>query len=167
MLLPQANAAHTLGNSLISYFHVGGGANRSDTSNLGFLLAKASQRWNELLAEHFAAHGFAEVRPSYGSVLLPLFERDGLRMGQIAQRARLSKQTMTTLVRMCERDGLVARERDPEDSRAFRIHLTERAREFRPVADEVLRELDAQVLAALGQRHRQALARALKGVMDL
>ena len=77
-------------------------ANRSDTNNLGFLLAKASQRWNEQLAERFAAHGFAEVRPSYGSLLLPLFEEDGLRMGEIAKRARLSKQTMTTLVRLGE-----------------------------------------------------------------
>ena len=61
---------------------------RLDTGNLGFLLAKASQRWNELLAERFAEDGFGEVRPSYGSVLLPLFEEDRLRMGQIAERAR-------------------------------------------------------------------------------
>lgn len=140
---------------------------RTDTNNLGFLLAKASQHWNELLARRFAELGFAEVRPAYGSVLLPLFERDGLRMGQIARRARLSKQTMTTLVRMCERDGLVARERDSEDSRAVRVHLTRRSRDFEPVADDVLRELDAQLLAVLGRRQRQALARALKGVMDL
>ena len=142
-------------------------ADRLDTSNLGFLLAKASQRWNELLAERFAARGFSEVRPSYGSVLLPLFEDDGLRMGQIAERARLSKQTMTTLVRLCERDGLVVRESDPHDARAFRIKLTERAKEFRPVAAQILRELDGKVLAALGERQTAALTRALKGVMDL
>jgi DNA-binding MarR family transcriptional regulator len=142
-------------------------ADRVNTGNLGFLLAKASQHWNELLAEDFAERGFAEVRPSYGSVLLPLFEDDGLRMGQIAERARLSKQTMTTMVRLCERDGLVYRERDPDDARAFRIHLTERAKDFRPVADEILRELNAKVLATLGERQRNALTKALKGVMDL
>lgn len=142
-------------------------AQRPDTNNLGFLLAKASQHWNELLASGFAERRFAEVRPSYGSVLLPLFEEDSLRMGQIAQRARLSKQTMTTLVRVCERDGLVAREPDSEDSRAVRVHLTRRAREFQPVADEVLRELDDRVLTALGRRQRKALASALEGVMDL
>ena len=141
--------------------------NRPDTGNLGFLLAKASQRWNELLAEGFVERGFSEVRPSYGSVLLPLFEEDGLRMGQIAERARLSKQTMTTLVRLCERDGLVYRERDPQDARAFRIHLTERAEEFRPVAGEILHELDIKALAALGERRRTALTRALRGVIDL
>jgi DNA-binding MarR family transcriptional regulator len=142
-------------------------AGRVDTGNLGFLLAKASQHWNELLAKGFAERGFAEVRPSYGSVLLPLFEDDGLRMGQIAERARLSKQTMTTMVRLCERDGLVYRERDSHDARAFRINLTERAKDFRPVADEILRELDATVLATLGERQRNALTKALKGVMDL
>jgi DNA-binding MarR family transcriptional regulator len=140
---------------------------RLDTGNLGFLLAKASQRWNELLAEGFADRGFSKVRPSYGSVLLPLFQEDGLRMGQIAERARLSKQTMTTMVRLCERDGLVLRERDLEDGRAFRIYLTDRAKAFRPVAEKVLRELDDEVLAVLGERQKAALARALKGVMDL
>jgi len=115
----------------------------------------------------FAERGFGEVRPSYGSVLLPLFEDDGLRMGQIAQRARLSKQTMTTMVRLCERDGLVERERDPNDARAFRIQLTQRAKDFKPVAQEILRELDTKVLATLGERQRSALARALKGVMNL
>jgi DNA-binding MarR family transcriptional regulator len=142
-------------------------ADRVDTGNLGFLLTKASQHWNELLAEGFAERGFAEVRPSYGSVLLPLFEHDGLRMGQIAVRARLSKQTMTTMVRLCEGEGLVYRERDPDDARAFRIHLTERAKDFRPVAGEILRELDAKVLATLGERQRNALTKALKGVMNL
>ena len=138
-----------------------------DTGNLGFLLAKASQRWNDLLAQQFVRRGFAEVRPSYGSVLLPLFEEDGLRMGQIAARARLSKQTMTTMVRFCERDGLVFRQRDPDDARAFRIHLTDRAKDFRPVARRVLRELEDRVLAALGERQKNALSRALKGVIDL
>jgi hypothetical protein len=50
----------------------------------GFLLAKAAQRWNELLYERFRANGYAEVRPSYGSLLLPLFEENALRMAELA-----------------------------------------------------------------------------------
>ena len=99
-------------------------------ANLGFVIAKASQRWNELLAARFSELGYPEVRPSYGSVLLPLFEEDNLRMGEIAARARLSKQTMTTLVRLAERDGLVTRAADSTDRRATRITLTKRASEF-------------------------------------
>src|SRR5687768_17581696 len=118
---------------------------RATRENLGYLLAKATQRWNELLHAEFVLEGFSEVRPSYGSVLIPLFEEDGLRMGELAARARLAKQTMTTLIRLAERDGLVRRQRDPEDGRAFRIFLTARSRSFQPVAERVLARLDARV----------------------
>src|ERR687895_717817 len=96
-----------------------------DRGNLGFRLAKASQRWNELLALRFRREGYGEVRPSYGSILLPLFEEDGLRMGELARRAGLSKQTMTTMVRLLEREGLVNRAPDPHDGRASLVFLTE------------------------------------------
>ena len=133
-----------------------------DRDDLGFLLAKATQRWNELLQERFRAAGWAEVRPSYGSILVPLFEEDGLRIGELARRSRLSKQTMTTMVRVLEREGLVRRERDPEDGRAFRIVLTERAEAFKPVAERTLRELGALAHDRLGQRRHVQLKNDLK-----
>jgi DNA-binding MarR family transcriptional regulator len=129
--------------------------------NLGFLLAKASQRWNELLYERFVRAGFAEVRPSYGSLLLPLFEEDGLRMGELGRRARLSKQTVKTMVRLIERDGLVERRPDPADARATRIHLTARAKRFRPVAESVLAELEELVSPT------EAVKTMLRGVIEL
>jgi DNA-binding MarR family transcriptional regulator len=134
---------------------------RATRDNLGFLLAKASQRWNELLQEAFVREGFPEVRASYGSVLLPLFEQDGLRMGEVASRARLSKQTITTMVRLAERDGLVERRQDPTDRRATRVHLTAKGRRFKPVAERVLADLDELALAALGERALPGTARAL------
>jgi DNA-binding MarR family transcriptional regulator len=135
--------------------------------NVGFLLAKASQRWNELLQQAFAREGFPEVRASYGSVLLPLFEEDGLRMGEVAARARLSKQTMTTMVRLAERDGLVERRSDPTDRRATRVHLTAKGLRFKPVAERVLSELDEVARAALGERALSGTARALAKLAEL
>ena len=140
---------------------------RATRENLGYLLAKATQRWNELLYAEFVREGFPEVRPSYGSVLIPLFEEDGLRMGELAARARLAKQTMTTIIRLAERDGLVRRERDPEDGRAFRIFLTARARSFQPVAERVLARLDARVERRLSTAEREVLTTSLQEVMSL
>lgn len=135
--------------------------------NVGFLLAKASRRVNELLVERFTARGFGEIRASYGSVLVPLFERDGLRLGELAAASRLSKQAMTGLVKQCEADGLVERERDTADGRAFNVRLTARGRAFRATAEDVLGELDAELVRALGKQHSDALVRALKGVVEL
>jgi DNA-binding MarR family transcriptional regulator len=137
------------------------------TDNTGFLLAKASQRFNELLGAGLAEKGFPEVRPSYGSVLVPLFTAGDLRLGEIAGQARLSKQALTGLVALCEKDGLVTRERDPEDGRAFRISLTPRGRQLQQAAEATLAELDDEIVAELGTCKRDALIEALQGVMDL
>jgi DNA-binding MarR family transcriptional regulator len=142
-------------------------AQAATTGNVGVLLAQASQRFNELLVERFAAHGYGEVRASYGSVLVPLFERDGMRLGEMASAAHLSKQAMTGLVARCEADGLVTRERDPQDGRAFNVRLTARGRAFKAVAEEVVGELDEDLVRSLGTRNHSALIRALKGVIDL
>lgn len=137
-----------------------------DRDDLGFLLAKATQRWNELLQERFRAAGWGEVRPSYGSILVPLFEEDGLRMGELARRSSLSKQTMTTMVRLLEREGLVRREHDSEDGRAYRIVLTGKARRFEPVAERTLAELGTLSQQRLGDRRLASVKHALKEWID-
>src|SRR5256712_6470085 len=125
---------------------------RAIRDNLGFLLAKALQRWNELLAAGFRRGGCAEVRAAYGSVLLPLFEQDGLRLSELAARSRLSKQAMTTLVRTLEARRLIVRRPDPDDGRAARVCLTPRARRFQATAEHVLATI-----------HRRLEQRLLRG----
>src|SRR5438105_15823359 len=107
---------------------------RATRDNLGFLLAKAVQRWNELLAAGFRRGGFAEVRPAYGSVLLPLFEEDGLRLSELAARSHLSKQAMTTLVRTLRPRRRSVHGLAPAAGRAPRAYLTPPARGFQPPA---------------------------------
>lgn len=140
---------------------------RLTRANLGYLLAKASQRWNELLYMRFRAEGFAHVRPAYGSALIPLFEHDGLQLGELARRGGISKQTMTTLVRQLEASGLATRRPDPEDGRAARIFLTPEAQRFRPVAEKVLAALDAAVTDALPGGDRRLLRNWLKALATL
>jgi DNA-binding MarR family transcriptional regulator len=130
--------------------------------NLGFLLAKAIQRWNELLAERFKKAGYGHIRPSYGSLLVPLFEQDGLRLGELAKRARLSKQTMTTMVRLLEREKLVRCRTDEKDARATRVYLGDTARRFRPVAERVVAELEAIALNQSSSRETEMVRAWLK-----
>jgi DNA-binding MarR family transcriptional regulator len=88
-------------------------------------------------------------------------------MGTLATRARLSKQTMTTLVRLAERDGLVRRQLDVDDRRATRVWLTPRAIEFAPIAADVVDELQRSVVSALGTRCTRSLEHMLGVLMIL
>ena len=100
-------------------------------------------------------------------MLVPLYEEDGLRMGELARRARLSKQTMTEMIRQLEDQGLVERRADPADARAARIYLTRRARSFEPVAGEVVAQLERTARRELGAERVAALKDALSDVLEL
>ena len=117
--------------------------------NVGYLLARALQRWNTLLGEAFARAGYPEVRPAYGAILVPLTDEDGLQIVELARRAGLSKQTLTTQLKALETLGLVERQADPADRRAYRIYLSERGRAFKEAASELLREMDSLLAATL------------------
>jgi len=71
------------------------------------------------------------------------------------------------MVAACEQAGLVERERDQRDGRAFVVHLSARGRRFQTVAERVLGQLDRDLRDALGPRNHEALRAALKGVMTL
>ena len=140
---------------------------RAPLENTGFLLAKAAQHWNELLVAVFTREGFADVRPAYGSVLLPLFAEDNQRIGALTRHARVSKQTMTSMLAQMERDGLVERTPDPGDRRATIIRLAARGRAFSPVAERVLAELDTRVAASIPAKALATTHDTLKELIDL
>ena len=137
------------------------------TNNIGFLLAKAGQSWNELLYTKFCAAGYADVRPAYGSILMPLFAEDGLQIGELGRRAQLSKQTMTTMIDVMERRKLITRKRDPLDARAFRIYLSRRSRRFKKVAERVLREIDRTTELHLTSGQIEDLKASLQTLMNI
>ena len=88
-------------------------------------------------------------------------------MGELAQRARLSKQTMTTMIPRLERDGLLERRPDPSDARARLVFLTARSHEFAPVAADTLRQLEALARHRLSAERLAAVADALRELMEL
>jgi DNA-binding MarR family transcriptional regulator len=136
-------------------------------TDLGFLLAQASRRWNELLANEFREQGYVEVRPAFGSVLVPLFEEDGLRIGELAERSHLAKQTMTTMVRAVQRAGLVDCQPDPGDARATQVHLTRRGHALRPIAARTVAQLEQLVAMRLGERRTATLRAWLSQLAEL
>ena len=79
----------------------------------------------------------------------------------------MSKQAMTTMVRLAERDGLVERSVDTHDRRATRVHLTAKGRRFKPVAEKILAELNDIAESALGTRGVPATERALARLANL
>ena len=100
---------------------------------------------------------------------MPLFQTEQpLRLGDLAEGAAVVEAGDDRVGRSSVKQaGLVERERDPTDGRAYIVRLSERGRSFRDVAEGVLDDLDEQLHALLGTPTTEALINALKGVMEL
>ncbi|RMG95588.1 MAG: MarR family transcriptional regulator [Chloroflexi bacterium] len=81
-------------------------------------------------------HSLAESGLSYAQyrILMSLFfcenmeGRNGMNPSEISERQGTSRNTISSLVRSLEEQGLVKRELDPQDRRKFNIQLTENGR---------------------------------------
>ena len=137
-----------------------------DRAHLGSLLALGAERWRGRLVETCRQAGFPEVTPTTCLVLWPLFERDGLPISEVGQRAGMAKSSMTTIVRGLERGGFVRLEADPVDHRIKRLWLTPRARELERVLGDGVTRLRHRVTATLGIAGQQQLQQNLLRLLD-
>jgi DNA-binding MarR family transcriptional regulator len=126
-------------------------------------LVRSSFLVNAVYAESGRQHG---LTPQQGQLLCVLMARP-YGMSDLGAVLGLAKSSLTGLVDRTERNGLVRRVPDPQDSRAVRVALTPRgsklAAEF---YDETCRRIE-RLPAGLSEAERDALAALLgRVVMD-
>ncbi len=94
----------------------------SDT--LGCRLAKTTARMNRILGMLFKVNGIT-VTPEQWSVLAAVMGDPGNAQARIAERGFKDKATVTRILDLLERDGLIQRRGDDKDRRAYRVYLSE------------------------------------------
>ncbi len=70
-------------------------------------------------------------------VLLALWEKDGVAVGELCQRLMLDSGTLSPLLKKMQQAGWVERKRSPEDDRVVVITLTEEGRALQEKAKDV------------------------------
>ena len=117
--------------------------------NLAQLLRIPFQALVTELHARLAAAGYGDIRPAYTSVFAQLDER-GMRLGDLAERAQLTKQLMNYIVGALEERGYVERVRDPRDGRARLVRLTPRGLEASRAGRAIIDGIEAEWTARLG-----------------
>ena len=97
-------------------------------------------------------------------VLFKLTRTPGLRQVELADMLDLEPITLCRIIDRLEESGLVERSRDPDDRRAWRLHVTAKSRPLIEKLQAVGAELVGQALAGIDpgdiEITRQVLARA-------
>jgi DNA-binding MarR family transcriptional regulator len=139
-----------------------------DHSLLSQLLRTPYHAFLARLYGRLAAAGYADTAPSWGHNTFFHLREGGLRLTELAERARTTKQAMLYTVNQLEKAGYVERVADPTDGRAKIVRLTERGWEVRRVADGIIAGIEEECARRLGERkmrHFRNLMEEVSGVL--
>jgi DNA-binding MarR family transcriptional regulator len=132
-------------------------------SYLPYLLNRAGSRIASAFGE--------EMRPLGASlqiwrVLAALRERDGQRMGELAQTTSIEVSTLTRLVDNMEKSGLVERRRDADDARVVALHATAAGRRLTKRILPIAERYETVALKGFTAAEQDVLKRALRRLYD-
>jgi MarR family transcriptional regulator, organic hydroperoxide resistance regulator len=78
-------------------------------------------------------------------VMLCLWEKDGVKVGEIGARLFLETNTLTPLLKRLEASGLLRRRRDSKDERQVRISLTAAGKALQDKAATIPKRISAMI----------------------
>ena len=94
-------------------------------------------------------------------ILRLLVRGDGVRQSDIAAELHLSAPSISATLRRMEAEGLVCRRACEGDSRAVRVYLTDKGREYDEGARAMLRRLDGILMQGFDEQETERLTAML------
>jgi DNA-binding MarR family transcriptional regulator len=134
---------------------------RDASRQTGFLLQRAHRR---LRLAHSEALRHLDLGIAHVAVLGLLAERGDLSQRQLIELMDADKSTMVYLVDQLEKQGLAERRDNPEDRRAYAVHLTELGKRRLAEAGEIVRGVEDSMLAPLSATERKTLDALLQRI---
>ncbi len=122
------------------------------TDCLYYLISRATLAATSLIKRELAAAGVQQVSPAYLGILMTLWNSDGLGGLELGRGAGVEPSTVTGLLDRMERDGLLARQPDPDDRRAQRICLTALGQQLREPVLKVVGEVLSRASAGFSDQ---------------
>jgi DNA-binding MarR family transcriptional regulator len=132
---------------------------------LGRLLLLAHKRFVEELATRLDQFGpDGRKLPAPGRSLLPFIDLEGTRSTELARRVGVSKPAIGKAVRELEDAGLVTRQGDQEDGRAYLVVFTEAGLERLASIVQAVEEIERSYERTLGVDTVAQLRRVLDAI---
>lgn len=127
--------------------------------NIGTMLAQVSR----LLRRRFdeGARGIGVTRPQW-QVLTLLKRHEGINQGGLADILEVEPITLARMIDRLQDAELVVRRADPNDRRAWRLHLTERGEELIEQLRPIAREAFSVALEGIDEDEQRLMRAALE-----
>ena len=127
---------------------------------IGLLLRLVHQHYSEDIHAALREAGFGDIRPPHANVF-PFVPPEGITVSELAELARVRKQTMAQAVEQLERMGYVERRPNPHDRRSQLVCLTERGASVKPVTHATAARVEERWAQLTSPQELEALRASL------
>jgi DNA-binding MarR family transcriptional regulator len=100
-------------------------------------------------------------------ILRALFERDGQHASELARAVGRAATSFTPNLDKLQKKSLIERRPDPNDRRAVRIYLTQKAEEFREDVMRTTENFDDRIETLFSDSDYRAFQRVLSGLQNI
>ncbi|MBO9712894.1 MarR family transcriptional regulator [Sphingomonas sp.] len=128
------------------------------TESIGFLLGDTARLMRKRFDERARKSGATGTQ---WRTLKILERREGINQGQLAEMLEVEPISASRMIDRLVESGLVERRNDPGDRRAWRIHLTEKARPVLAELHDVATGMIEELLQGLSPREIETVLHAL------
>lgn len=94
-------------------------------NSLGYQVRRAHRRFDRLLNAYLARH---DLKTGFWYYLRVLWRKDGVTQKYLSDMTHVTENTTVAMINSMVRNGLVTRDKDPDDRRKLRIILTGRGK---------------------------------------
>ena len=133
---------------------------------LGILLFVANRALEQRAFDAVVAAGITDITLAQARVAARI-SPEGSRVTDLAEQARVTKQSAAFLVDQLEAAGYVERVPDPTDRRARLVRLTSRARRVAEVADAEVQRVLAEWADHVGQERLLQVHKTLRDLREI
>jgi DNA-binding MarR family transcriptional regulator len=137
------------------------------SQSVGYLTRYAHRAFSKALTGELAPHG---ILGGQWSVLRVLWEQEGLSQVDLAERMRVEKASLTSVLDAMERRKLIVRTRNSDDRRKVNINLTSHGRSLKtqllPYGVSINRRATRGMSAGEVDQLRGLLARVIRNLED-
>jgi len=134
--------------------------------DLAMLMRTGYHRVMEYVQARLEQMGFDDIRPAHMAIFQNLGP-EGARIGELAERAKLTNQSVGYLVDYLEEHGYVERRRDPRNRRATLVCFTDRGWDEADACARILDRLDEELTSRVGAEKLAQLQALLTELTDV
>ena len=127
---------------------------------IGLLLRLLYQHYAQDIDAALSEAGFGDIRPPHANVF-PFVPPEGISVSELADLARVRKQTMAQAIDQLERMGYVERRPNPRDRRSRLVFLTERGESVRPVTHAAAERVEERWAELTSPKELEAMRASL------